>query len=104
LCRKPQYQEDSLHFQASREKRETERKRERETERERETDHYGTCYNTTVIKAILHFRNRHIFAYALPEDERERERESYHVNDLSCFHDTDDDVTCTRIVLAVVFY
>ena len=78
MCRKPQYQEDSLHFQGSREKRETERKRERETERERErereTDNYGTCYNTTVIKAILHFRNRHIFAYPQNTDERERER------------------------------
>jgi len=44
-------------------------------ERERETEYYGTCYNMTVIKAILHFRNRHIFAYSQNTDERERERE-----------------------------
>ena len=69
LCRKSQYQEDSLHFQASREKR--------ETERERETEHYGACYNTTVIKAILHFLNRHIFAYPQNTDERERERDDH---------------------------
>ena len=43
----------------------------------RETEYYGICYKMTVIKARLHFRNRHIFAYFQkhwPKRDRKRER------------------------------